>query len=794
MPHWRVSLTRSLPPQSVVAAAGLYRTGKSFLLNALLNDASLRPLDDGETGADLGGDGSAADGAADGAAEDDLARPAAARDFGVGSSVQACTKGVWLSARRLPDAEGLEGDAARRTLVVLDTEGLGSTERSGAYDCRVFSLALLLASVFIYNSRGTIDGDAVSKLSLVVQLTKHIRVTAHGSDAAAGGAGSAGGSSGDQDAPAEFASVFPHFFWAVRDFAVRLERDGRKISANEYLESALRPRDDLSEKGATANAVRRLLTAFFPQRDCLCLATPVEEDSALASLGTATLGDLRPGFRRQLAALRRRVLAACVESPKRLYGRALTGAMLADLAEAYVAALNDRRTPTISTAWKRVVQSQCDSALQLGLTAHSAALNEAAPAGDIVEDAVLAEAAAASEAAALAAFNGAAVEDANVTPAYRASLREKCAEAVARRTAANRAASQEACEAAAAAAWESAWPTVSAKLERLADSDSEDSVGLAALTEAAAAALTAAAASYSAEARGPARSSVLAAMMRDRAAEALREIGARAGVAVEQRLAGLRAAAAEAAADAAAKIASADSARSAAVAAAESDRRAAADAASRAAKEAGELRVLLQEAKDSVAAADKRLLLEKEASERAAARAAEHAAKLAASLDDANSRAAAANDAAQASLKEALASSREAAAAREDAAAAHAARAEAASEGKEAAVDAAAAHERAEAAARELARVTELMELLHARVEASEAATAKVNEKLEAAEYGWGEAKAQHAQAEHELLKQQEECHQLRAILTQLKDVVSRAGKSRAVTLPARERRIFDAI
>ena len=69
----------------------------------------------------------------------------------VGSTVKACTKGIWLCAR--PDASRPD-----TTVLFLDTEGLSSTSRSESYDARVFALALLLSSYFVYNSVGTVDG------------------------------------------------------------------------------------------------------------------------------------------------------------------------------------------------------------------------------------------------------------------------------------------------------------------------------------------------------------------------------------------------------------------------------------------------------------------------------------------------------------------------------------------------------------------------------------------------------------------------------------------------------------
>ena len=113
------------------------------------------------------------------------------------------------------------------TFLFLDTEGLSSTSRSETYDARIFALALLLSSYFIYNSVGTIDGNAINKLSLVVNLTKYIHVRTR--------------AKGDEDPGAEFHEFFPNFLWVVRDFTVKLERDGRRISARDYLEDALTP-------------------------------------------------------------------------------------------------------------------------------------------------------------------------------------------------------------------------------------------------------------------------------------------------------------------------------------------------------------------------------------------------------------------------------------------------------------------------------------------------------------------------------------------------------------------------
>lgn len=54
-------------------------------------------------------------------------------------------------------------------ILVTDTEGLASIEaESLSHDVKIFTLSILTCSNFIYNSKGTIDEDALNKLSVSV--------------------------------------------------------------------------------------------------------------------------------------------------------------------------------------------------------------------------------------------------------------------------------------------------------------------------------------------------------------------------------------------------------------------------------------------------------------------------------------------------------------------------------------------------------------------------------------------------------------------------------------------------
>ena len=193
-------------PIAVVAIVGRYRTGKSFLVNRMLLDVT--------------GNG-----------------------FQVGSTVNSCTKGLWMWNRPLK-AKGADG--TDMNVLVVDTEGIGSLDADADHDAKIFALALLLSSYFIYNSVGSIDETALNNLSMVVELTKHIRTRA-----------STESDSGEETG-AEFANFFPSFLWVVRDFALMLvDEHGIPFSSKQYLERSLTPVSGFSEGVEVKNRIRR---------------------------------------------------------------------------------------------------------------------------------------------------------------------------------------------------------------------------------------------------------------------------------------------------------------------------------------------------------------------------------------------------------------------------------------------------------------------------------------------------------------------------------------------------------
>ena len=207
-----------------MAVAGLYRTGKSYLLNRMLLNRS--------------------------------------NGFGVGPTVNPCTKGLWIWNRPIP---GRMADGSPINVLIIDSEGIGALNEDSSHDTKIFSLAILLSSCFIYNSVGSIDENAIQNLSLVVNLTKNIHIKSH--------------SSTETEEFEDFGNYFPSFIWVVRDFTLQLvDTEGENIDSKDYLEKALCQQKGFSETVEAKNRIRRLLTTFFKDRDCWTLVRPLTKE------------------------------------------------------------------------------------------------------------------------------------------------------------------------------------------------------------------------------------------------------------------------------------------------------------------------------------------------------------------------------------------------------------------------------------------------------------------------------------------------------------------------------------
>lgn len=129
------------------------------------------------------------------------------KGFSVGPTVNPCTKGLWIWSKPI---YGTGEDGKRLPLLLIDTEGFGAFDEDQNHDIRIFTLAILLCSYFVYNSLGSIDENAIQSLSFVINLSKHIQMK-----------NTQNGNFNDTD-PEDLANLFPSFLWILRDFSLQL--------------------------------------------------------------------------------------------------------------------------------------------------------------------------------------------------------------------------------------------------------------------------------------------------------------------------------------------------------------------------------------------------------------------------------------------------------------------------------------------------------------------------------------------------------------------------------------------
>ncbi|KAG6921606.1 guanylate-binding protein 2-like [Chelydra serpentina] len=305
-------------PVVVVAIAGLYRTGKSYLLNRL-------------AGKDRGG-------------------------FSLGATIQSHTKGIWMWCLPHPRRAG-------HTLVLLDTEGLGDVEKGDAKnDAWIFALAVLLSGTLVYNSLGTIDQHALEQLHYVTELTERIKAKAAGE-----------GSRQEREDSAEFVRFFPAFVWAVRDFTLQLELDGREITEDEYLENSLKRREGQPEK---LDLPKKYLHQYFPSRKCFVFDRPAPRRD-LARLDELPEAVLSPEFLEQARRFCSHIhqQAGTKTLPG---GHVVTGTLLGNLAVTYVDAIRSGAVPCLESAVLALAQMENSAAVGEAVAAYEEQLGRRA--------------------------------------------------------------------------------------------------------------------------------------------------------------------------------------------------------------------------------------------------------------------------------------------------------------------------------------------------------------------------------------------------------------------------------
>lgn len=215
-------------------------------------------------------------------------------------------------------------------------------------DIYIFSLAVLLSSVLVYNSMGTIDQDAIDKLKFVGELSSMIKVKSQGND----------------DEEAEFSSHFPMFIWAVRDFHLGLMIDGKAVTEDEYLENALKlKKPEKTIRDQDYNRVRQQLRMYFGKRKCFVFDLPTANEQHLKRLEDIPDDDLNADFVTQSQKFCDYIFKEA--DVKRMKGTfPVTGPRLGELAKIYTEAINSSKVACMEEAVASLAEGENKMSVQ----------------------------------------------------------------------------------------------------------------------------------------------------------------------------------------------------------------------------------------------------------------------------------------------------------------------------------------------------------------------------------------------------------------------------------------------
>jgi len=283
----------------VVSICGLYRTGKSYLLNLLLErlQRGLAP-------------------------------------FQVGGTTRACTEGLWLWGAADSD------DPKSPLLAFLDCEGFGSTDSDATRDAQLMALCALLSSVLVLNTKGALNEGIFNALSLTCHFAEHVEER------------------GNEASRPMLLWVLRDFMLDLCDESGnRIAPDDYLEQALHAAPSA----GFEQERGRAAREVRQGLLKFFSHRGCATLVRPADDESQLQNLEQLSYTTLRREFRDSVETLRAQVVSTCRMNPKTIGGQPIGCFAFIALLRQLVGAMNDSKMLSVKGAWETVQHTACGS-------------------------------------------------------------------------------------------------------------------------------------------------------------------------------------------------------------------------------------------------------------------------------------------------------------------------------------------------------------------------------------------------------------------------------------------------
>ncbi|RLN56384.1 hypothetical protein BBJ28_00013182 [Nothophytophthora sp. Chile5] len=271
-------------------------------------------------------------------------------DFSASSGPASNAVLLWLW---LPIDGGPETpDCAR---IVLSSgsvaEKQGDADDSNAASRQMLTLLLLLSSAVLYNADGDVDASALERLDWLADVAKLLRIKTM---------------QDEEGVASDFHEHAPKFVWLARNFKLKWLRgvDGEKLTPEAYLADRLAPEGGYGDAATQRNTLRMFLESYFPRRGCVALSRAVE--GAGTEDAMAERSALRSQFVDAVDALYAAYLSGKGQElpAKQLMGRELSSEQLVAVLDAYVAAMNDGKLPTMQKAANILQQAAISEAFR----------------------------------------------------------------------------------------------------------------------------------------------------------------------------------------------------------------------------------------------------------------------------------------------------------------------------------------------------------------------------------------------------------------------------------------------
>ena len=290
----------------IVSIVGKARTGKSYLMNLLLNNNNSKYPGNG---------------------------------FEISSKLNSCTRGIWLwdTPRQKPNSSS--------KIIFIDSEGTNSVDLSTKiYDSKIFALIVLISSLFIYNTNGNIDEKSINDLALAAHLSNIVATNTI------------------EDKDLIINELAPKFIWVLRDFILDKfdPETGEEISSNEYLELCLRNKN--SKNSMENNLIRENIIKYFKERECITLPRPVDEESDLHKLNEIPFCKLKSNFREEFLNLKKIIYEKA--KIKKIGNKKINGLILVELLISFINSLNSKIIPNINSTIDNIIINEIEKSYE----------------------------------------------------------------------------------------------------------------------------------------------------------------------------------------------------------------------------------------------------------------------------------------------------------------------------------------------------------------------------------------------------------------------------------------------